>query len=916
MRPLRLEFKGINSYSDRCEIDFEQLSRTGIFGFFGPTGSGKSTIFDAMMLALYGLVPRLESERSQNGAMNSSDRNAFVRLRFSVKGEEYFVERKYRSPKGSPLNLHESKVRLIKDNAVIAEKSRDVNPEIESLTGLSAKDFTMAVLLPQGKFEKFLLLKPADRNRLFTRLFHLERFAGEFKRKLDVAKDATEREIALLRERLSQLEDISQDDLAELQNDMKGIRSKADETEAELKDLSREIEKLADLSKLFSERTGLSKELSDLEDRQERIDEAKERLRKAEKAARLSDVLETYESDAKAAKNAHSELEKVRRDVANIEEDAKGARKALEKIEKPSLARIDELRNELAKYEANLGELKRRKKLLEQIERSEEQAALFDKKAREAHRRKLKALSAQTTSQKAVAELETKLKNLDKRASFCSEHEEAHKHYTRVKLLEEQLEEAQVRFREARRELEDYEQAARKTPEKMGISCELSEASERVSRHLKKLEEECTKLEEQLKALPHANAVKLADELTDSEPCPVCGSREHPAPAMPSEKVARLREDAEKAARECENASEMRQKLLMQLNDAAFAKKRFRAAEDGLNSLKDSIGEAQEKLKDLSGFSAKKFEAMWEDGREADALSKKVKDKLKEREQEAENAKDAVTEAKNEAENAERDAEHEREKAQDAQAEFGEVNSTIRKVFGEIDPATAIAAANREQKDLTDKLDELRDKSEELGEKLDRVKSKRDTLEGKCETLDSALSRSRKRLDMRLKEYGFSDARAAKESMLEDNERQKLKMDIEEYTERKKSVKDRLKTLDGKLENKQEPTAILEEKRNYQKKLVSAKEELHQKIGRLDREISSMKEVLEKGEKNREKLAKTLKKADRIEEIEKLTRGGALAQFVRRALICTICSPRPTNSCVISLTTATLSTTRRRAPTA
>lgn len=58
MKPLKLKFKGINSFSEQTEIDFEKLTRNGIFGIFGDTGSGKSTILDCINFALYGKVER------------------------------------------------------------------------------------------------------------------------------------------------------------------------------------------------------------------------------------------------------------------------------------------------------------------------------------------------------------------------------------------------------------------------------------------------------------------------------------------------------------------------------------------------------------------------------------------------------------------------------------------------------------------------------------------------------------------------------------------------------------------------------------------------------------------------------------------------------------------------------------------
>ena len=104
MRPKLLEIEGLQSFTDTQVIDFEKLGETGLCGIFGPTGSGKSTILDAITFALYGRVKR--AENGTQGIINSRCDTARVAFTFELGKDSnkktYRVERTYRRRKKSP----------------------------------------------------------------------------------------------------------------------------------------------------------------------------------------------------------------------------------------------------------------------------------------------------------------------------------------------------------------------------------------------------------------------------------------------------------------------------------------------------------------------------------------------------------------------------------------------------------------------------------------------------------------------------------------------------------------------------------------------------------------------------------------------------------------------------------------------
>ena len=180
MRPLRLEFEAFGSYPGRHVVDFEALSQRGLFVVAGPTGAGKTTIFDAMVYALYGVLP---GGRSGNGEPRSHHAAAtvetFAQLDFEVDGQRYRVHRtpqqerpKKRSDGTTTQPAAGILSRLDGDRTeALATQTQRVTEECVRLVGLEAKHFQRVVLLPQGKFTEFLVANDESREQLLRQLF-------------------------------------------------------------------------------------------------------------------------------------------------------------------------------------------------------------------------------------------------------------------------------------------------------------------------------------------------------------------------------------------------------------------------------------------------------------------------------------------------------------------------------------------------------------------------------------------------------------------------------------------------------------------------------------------------------------------------------------------------------------------------
>ena len=158
MKPIYLEFNGINSFSDKAEIDFRTLLSGGVFGIFGDTGSGKSTILDCIHLALYGQIERSSGSECINHRLDS----AYVVFDFEITTDG--VRHAYRVRRERRRKNNTAKAWLYEytptgELAALAEGTRDVNERLEEIIGLTFADFKMCIALPQGDFAALVKTK-------------------------------------------------------------------------------------------------------------------------------------------------------------------------------------------------------------------------------------------------------------------------------------------------------------------------------------------------------------------------------------------------------------------------------------------------------------------------------------------------------------------------------------------------------------------------------------------------------------------------------------------------------------------------------------------------------------------------------------------------------------------------------------
>lgn len=168
MRPIRIRLEGFSAYRKPTEVDFGEGD---FFSLSGPTGSGKSSLVDAMIFALFGRVPRLGGNAVAPVITAGADR-ARVSFEFEVGGETYTAVRMAQRTSSGGATVKEA--RLESGDRAIAVGADEVTREVEDLLRLRFDDFIRTVVLPQGEFSRFLTATKAERQGLLRNLLGLD----------------------------------------------------------------------------------------------------------------------------------------------------------------------------------------------------------------------------------------------------------------------------------------------------------------------------------------------------------------------------------------------------------------------------------------------------------------------------------------------------------------------------------------------------------------------------------------------------------------------------------------------------------------------------------------------------------------------------------------------------------------------
>jgi DNA repair protein SbcC/Rad50 len=534
VRPLFLELQAFGPYARTQAVDFGALGASELFLIHGPTGAGKTTLFDAMTFALYGALPGTRPEARLRADLALPDAAPRVTFRFSLGAAVYELERTaaWERPKkrgeGTTSEPASASLRRLGDGAVLATRPTTVTDKVTELLGMGWEQFTRVILLPQGDFKRLLVAPDKEREELLRKLFGTERFEAVERllkeKKNALLRDATEldqRRDEVLAGATPEKLDAEKGALEALLENGRAAAGEREVAAAGAQEARVAAEKLAgrfadldraadDLGKAEAARPALANDRARLE-RAERAERVREKLAVASRAdrdrlARAEEARVAQAGLTAAVDRARSEEEQEQRarreaaQVAALEERARVLRAAL-----PVLNQVAEAEREL---ETRTAAARSAERAVGQVGTAAEQAAA-QVEALEGEARSLAPIAADAG---ARAEAATRLEGAVAEAKRRDEQAAA---LARLEREGDALGRQRVASRDA--------------------SVRASEAAAALAR-----------------AHEAGTAATLAATLVPGKPCPVCGGLEHPAPARAS---ARVPDEAEvDAAREAATA--------------------------------------------------------------------------------------------------------------------------------------------------------------------------------------------------------------------------------------------------------------------------------------------------------------------------------------------------------------------------
>ncbi|PRR91990.1 MULTISPECIES: AAA family ATPase [unclassified Bacillus (in: firmicutes)] len=578
MKPITLTIKGLHSFREEQTIDFSSLCDAGVFGIFGPTGSGKSSILDAMTLALYGKVER--ALNNTHGILNQAEEKLSVSFTFALQKEHhisYKVERAFK--RADEMKVRTTLCRLIEigdTQTVLADKASEVNRKVEELLGLTIDDFTRAVVLPQGKFAEFLSLKGTDRRQMLQRLFNLEKYGDQLVKRL---RAKAQNQYGQKNELLAELNGLGEAGPEAL--------AKAKEAAEQAKAIFHEKKQARD--EAFTAFTNAQaiwqyqKEQDAYETEQNKLNLMLPSMEEKKAKLNIAEQAETLKPYADALTKAEKQLSQASKEKREAEKQLLHQRTIYDQMTQE----YEQARQKKKETEPELLQKKEQLIHLKEIERKKE-AALQGKAGIEQQKnertqqfiqKKKEADNLQSLLERALAK-QTQLKHELEQLHVSIKERKSVQDALR---LSENVERINLSIQKEKKKLEELKKRASQTSEAYEkLQKQQNDHHEKIDQSFQAIEHlyfyvceleraltEWSKKEQhqKLERLKQRDAVRaaelrkeLAAELVDGEPCPVCGSIHHDPKALESndheETVAQVDEVIQRMDKELKQAEE------------------------------------------------------------------------------------------------------------------------------------------------------------------------------------------------------------------------------------------------------------------------------------------------------------------------------------------------------------------------
>ncbi|MEX2511478.1 MAG: SMC family ATPase [Cyclobacteriaceae bacterium] len=515
MIPIKLDIQGLYSYQEKQTIDFTQLTAAGIFGIFGAVGSGKSSILEGVLLALYGSTERLSDRGEKNSMVNLQSGQLQIQFEFKAgqNNAQIFIARY--TTKRNAKNFDELKPA----DHTFYEKTSDqlipISLRAEEIIGMKKEHFKQTVIIPQGKFREFIDLTPGPRAEMMKELFGLERFdlAGKTGKLLKIVKEHKIR----LETILNGLSEISEEKLSEKINTFKALSEILKNSEKDFRKTEKAYQHQKDIKEKFQLLQNFQKEWHHLQSSLPEI-EHKKQLWKTYHTAKTH-----LEPVWRQIKEERKEKEKLQVSVINCRRFKDTYTREIEELTREE-AELKKTAEERPIREAKIRDLKRvleAQPLLKAQKEAEQQIEILNPS--------VKSLNSSIQSiHSKINELEGDSEKLDlPDSSQLSELKSSAKEW---ESLENQLS-------KNKETLSVYEKEALQLEREIGEIKSVLPDSYPDFQAWQSAQGEVIRKQEEIRdqLVQNWGLASHASQLRPGEACPLCGAYEHPNPLSPSE---------------------------------------------------------------------------------------------------------------------------------------------------------------------------------------------------------------------------------------------------------------------------------------------------------------------------------------------------------------------------------------------
>ncbi len=491
MKITRLELQAFGPFFQKEEILFSELYDSSIFLISGKTGSGKTTLFDAICFGLYGETSADRDTKSLKSDF-SVELETYVIIEFLLDNVLYKVKRypgdqRIKTERGSR-TLKNQEVSLVYGDKVI-DGVTDVRAFIVKLLGVNAEQFKKIVMLPQGKFKELLFANTNEKGEIFRTIFGTQR-------------------LSLI---------------------MNNIRTKYNDTKREYEDISRDRERLISefiCEENFTVEEQINKDISLLNDMNLEIDILNLNITtltgEINQSIEINEKIEMYN----IARKSLNELESKRNSVDVIRNDlelsiqARENKKLFDSVN-TLVKDIEETKVDISDNEIKLNSYVQKS---ESIKVSEESIAEL--------RTNITNLNNTKNNLDAVSNLHVKHNETrSKLEEKMREKDNLSNKINNITVTDEKVKNTREEVAKLEKELVRLQDLASKIKEYDSVNSEFKRSVEKCSEYIKLCDEASTNLNILQNSYNNELASKLALELEPNEPCPVCGSQDHPCVA-------------------------------------------------------------------------------------------------------------------------------------------------------------------------------------------------------------------------------------------------------------------------------------------------------------------------------------------------------------------------------------------------